>query len=1248
MFEKRIVRKAVCMILCGLSVALVAGGNDMDTVRAADIFTTDDLPLAFSDATVSIANEGFESNGEGDFITDGTTPREGQWVITPQDSGRAERAEGVARTGSASFLLNGTSTSVDTWLQLKPNTTYEYGAWFKIPNGKQARVRLFWTNSIGGTTNATDRQLIDVSPDGQNEWVEAKNEFTTGSENYYIKLGAVRYVDGASADVNTGDVYVDDFFIQEKNPSDSVISSAELTTANTITVRLDDSFQGELGEDQVRLSVSEDGGASYELDTSISADGEEQYVLTFVPFDGKREEVTRHFDLSVNGDTVDLTVVYLPPSDPVVQPELSDKTEFRENGELKLVLKEAPTYGVLLEDLSLTYEENGSDKKAELKNIEKVGAAEYLVTFEKLPLSAEDRSVLFTLALNGSSLKKTLEIPGVPGTIYYVDADGGNDSNSGTSPEKAWKSLTKVSASTFGPNDQILLKSGCVWEGQQLWPKGSGASGAPIKIDKYGGDELPKINGSRIKWAEELGLSGTSYDYSYNSTVHLRNQEYWEIRNLDIANDDDFDVDIELVRAEGDNSFPNKMETMNGIGLVIDCNELGPNDDGIMNHIVIENCYIHNVDGPNDWNRVTCGAITYCVYGDELRPSTAFHDIRIAYNTIKTVDLLGVMGQNRTTTSTYQDEIGPNNLWFENTYIGHNYFEDIGQGAIDLCVSKNSVVEHNIVDGFLTRYPTFRPTVAMYPWKCEDSVFQYNEVFNGPSTNADGSPYDMDSALKNVVYQFNYSHNNPCGWMLYMGKNDNDIIRYNISDDGGDYVIKYFLTANTTPAYFINNVIMYDGGRTKFMFRDPFKSQTYFYNNIFYNKSTTTTTDWHSRLSGTEMGPVTFSNNCFYEASGIHAADEPEDLNKVTEDPKMVNPGQEPQKDANGILTGASIFAGYQLQSDSPLIDAGVYVPQMGDADFFGNKLYWGDAPDIGVHEVEQGQWTDVSQISGNLLKGSTVTASENIVTHENFPLANMVDGVWSEQSRWASKTSDVPMWLEFTLQGETQFNRLVMGENIVDRYASSRIADLEIQVPDGNGKWKTVASFNGQIGSKKEFTFDSVTADKVRLVINELREDTAEEAGNATNPSIVEVELYYIPEPQPEPEQPADTARLTALVENAEAIDKELYTADSVKVLEDALRKAKDLLADGTLTQEDQVTVDAAADRLQAALDGLVEKGQTPVSDAKPGQPVSGGPNSTTPQTGDNTMAALAFLCCLMCISGAAITVVIKKRGSH
>ena len=103
---------------------------------------------------------------------------------------------------------------------------------------------------------------------------------------------------------------------------------------------------------------------------------------------------------------------------------------------------------------------------------------------------------------------------------------------------------------------------------------------------------------------------------------------------------------------------------------------------------------------------------------------------------------------------------GPIEYSFDSYY--HRYLSQLENDIKEYWISTNAVS-----DGFLKRYPNFRPTVALYPWKCENSVLQYNEVYNGPSTNADGSPYDMDSALKNVVYQFNYSHNNPCGWMLY-------------------------------------------------------------------------------------------------------------------------------------------------------------------------------------------------------------------------------------------------------------------------------------------------------------------------------------------------------------------------------------------------------------------------------------------------------------------------------------------------
>ena len=41
------------------------------------------------------------------------------------------------------------------------------------------------------------------------------------------------------------------------------------------------------------------------------------------------------------------------------------------------------------------------------------------------------------------------------GKTYYVDQDGGNDANSGTSEMEAWSSLEKVNETTFLPGDTL-------------------------------------------------------------------------------------------------------------------------------------------------------------------------------------------------------------------------------------------------------------------------------------------------------------------------------------------------------------------------------------------------------------------------------------------------------------------------------------------------------------------------------------------------------------------------------------------------------------------------------------------------------------------------------------------------------------------------------------------------------------------------------------------------------------------------
>src|SRR5690606_38186954 len=102
-------------------------------------------------------------------------------------------------------------------------------------------------------------------------------------------------------------------------------------------------------------------------------------------------------------------------------------------------------------------------------------------------------------------------------------------------------------------------------------------------------------------------------------------------------------------------------------------------------------------------------------------------------------------------------------LYSRDVYIGHNYAEHTGQGAIQLANTKNMVVEYNELNKFLQRYN--QVSVALYLWAGADSAMQFNEVYGGPSAQFDGTPWDLEYTNFNVSYQYNYSHDNAAGWM---------------------------------------------------------------------------------------------------------------------------------------------------------------------------------------------------------------------------------------------------------------------------------------------------------------------------------------------------------------------------------------------------------------------------------------------------------------------------------------------------
>jgi nitrous oxidase accessory protein NosD len=104
------------------------------------------------------------------------------------------------------------------------------------------------------------------------------------------------------------------------------------------------------------------------------------------------------------------------------------------------------------------------------------------------------RALLFAVCI------LTIVVP-IRAATYYVDAERGNDTNSGTSATAAWKTLSRVNQEKFRPGDAVLFRRGQIWR-EQLNFQASGEAERAITIDAYGEGTLPEISGADLAPAE--------------------------------------------------------------------------------------------------------------------------------------------------------------------------------------------------------------------------------------------------------------------------------------------------------------------------------------------------------------------------------------------------------------------------------------------------------------------------------------------------------------------------------------------------------------------------------------------------------------------------------------------------------------------------------------------------------------------------------------------------------------------------
>ena len=613
------------------------------------------------------------------------------------------------------------------------------------------------------------------------------------------------------------------------------------------------------------------------------------------------------------------------------------------------------------------------------------------------------------------------------GTTYYVSSTHGDDGNAGTDKGHPWKTLDKVNAiaTDLKPGDSVLLERGSTFQDQYLHIKDtSGTADAPITIADYGdASAKPVIAANGVKgsqWYQNYRASVGNHQNkgTVSSAILLKDVSYITVKNLEITNDDpDVHDPIDTWKwtdtADSDGTkLDRSADRMDRTGVA------GIAENGTtMSHVTLEGLNIHDVDG-NIYNKhMANGGIYFMAHYARENKNAAdntwlqnhisrFDHITIKNNIVKDVDRWGIAVGYTAYLNFIDAAWGDGSIDDDliakygqtNVTIENNYVKGAGGDAITLMYCDRPVIQYNVGDSVSKHmnnidYPHDREhggryggwvAAGIWPWRCKDPIFQYNEMYNNLNSehgNGDGQAWDADYG-DGTLYQYNYSYGNSFASLMICNQYAiNTTFRYNISQNDRRGV--FDLPSNGPGNHIYNNTVYI--GKDSAVLTDRSNSQAKFENNIFINATDTKKTETWNR--GNQHGGQTYDNNMYVNYANKPASDsnavEVADVATV-----LANAGHAPSAPkANGSVYGrsGSEFDGYKPVDNSPAINAGKVISDMNDYavtnDFFGNTIK--GTPDLGAVE------SNVLSVSGKVNAYETATVGGSKVVYVPFTAKN-------------------------------------------------------------------------------------------------------------------------------------------------------------------------------------------------------------------------------------------------------------------
>jgi hypothetical protein len=361
------------------------------------------------------------------------------------------------------------------------------------------------------------------------------------------------------------------------------------------------------------------------------------------------------------------------------------------------------------------------------------------------------------------------------------------------------------------------------------------------------------------------------------------------------------------------------------------------NNSGAFSHIILRNLTIHDINANPSVK--TCGGIYFEIPTGGTTPAW-FDSLLIEGCDIFDVSPVGIANNSMWSTRT----LTTNTNWYpsKNIIVRNNTIRRTVRNGAIIRVSKGALVENNVFQ----ECAKDSSGNALFIFNCDSTTIQYNEAFNTRynAGDEDAAGFDADYRCKNTIIQYNYSHDNEYGGVVVVSDgngattfNDGTIVRYNVFKNNLNHIIR--TSGNVTNTTFYNNTIYSSSSipSVKVIWHKSwggYSDTTSYYNNIF---EIFTSGSSYSLGSSTNN---TFNYNLFH---GVHPSSEPADPNKLTSDPKFLDPSYV----GNGWISAG----GYRLQSSSPAINSGMTISGSPNQDYYGNPIPVGVAVDRGAFE---------------------------------------------------------------------------------------------------------------------------------------------------------------------------------------------------------------------------------------------------------------------------------------------------------